>query len=330
MRVALRVFAGCVMGFGALGIGVAGAGEAAADFEAVLTGTPHSALFGLDFDSDRGIAVGVKGAIFESRDAGKSWDRVNSPTRDALLAVTVRGGKAIAVGLAGIIATSDGGPSWTLAKSDVTQRLLGVDMNASGLAVAVGEFGTVLLSRDSGRSWQRQGPDWSVLATRENPGFAEPMMYGVAVSDSGVIMLVGEFGLIAKSDDGGQTWRILIPPRPGEPTLNALHVGAPGQNSYAVGQQGEILVSADAGETWMKCSSTTKLNFLGVSASPTGEVVVTGMRVMYRSRNNGLSWEEITSGDARSDWYQSVRVVPATSRFFAVGHSGRIVRFNQS
>lgn len=303
-------------------------GEAAgAEFEAVHSGTPHAALFGLAFDGDRGVAVGIKGAIVESTDAGKTWAPIERPGTAALLAVAARGGRAVAVGLSGVVFVSTEPGKWTPGNSGVTQRLLGVDINASGLAVAVGEFGTVLISNDGGATWAPRAPDWSTLATRENPGFAEPMVYGVAVADSGAVTVAGEFGLIARSDDGGASWRIVSPPKAGEPTINALHMAAAGSNSYAVGQQGEILVSADGGETWMRCTSATKLNFLGVAATGSGEVVITGMRVMYRSRNNGLSWEQITSGDARSDWYQAVRAVPGRNEMYAVGHSGRIIKF---
>lgn len=308
-----------------------GAGAARAEPAPVYTpvhqGTPHSALFGLDFDGERGVAVGLKGEILESNDAGTTWKPAKSPTRAALLAVAASGGRSIAVGLSGVIVTSTTGEPWKLAASGVKGRLLGVDMDASGLAVAVGAFGTVIVSRDGGNTWQSKAPDWSVLATPENPGFAEPMVYGVAVGDAGAITLVGEFGLIARSNDGGDTWHILATPRAGVATLNAIYLGGPGQYSYAVGQEGTIRISSDGGETWTDCTTSSKLNFLGVAASPTGEVIVTGMRVMYRSRNNGMSWEEVTSGDARSDWYLAARAVAGSNRMFAVGHSGRVIAF---
>lgn len=328
MRLARWVFCVCVLMSASTGApAVQGEADGSA-FEPVRTATPHSALFGLAFDGERGIAVGIKGAIIESSDGGRTWEPVKGPGSGALLAVAARGGRAVAVGLSGAVFTSSRSGEWTAATSGVTQRLLGVDMNASGLAVAVGEFGTVLVSNDWGATWVRKAPDWSALATRDNPGFAEPMIYGVAVADSGALTLAGEFGLIARSNDAGASWRVVTPPRAGVPTLNALHMREPGRNSYAVGQEGEIQVSADGGETWMRCTSSTPLNFLGVAATDNGEeVVVTGMRVMYRSRNNGVTWEHVTSGDARSDWYQAVRAVPGRNEIYAVGHSGRIIKF---
>ena len=317
----------CALAWGAVHAAAGAKSGPVAVYTAVHQGTPHSALFGLDFDGERGLAVGLKGAILESKDAGKTWSPVKSPTRTALLAVAASGGRAVAVGLSGVVATSTMNEPWKVATSGVTQRLLGVDMNATGLAVAVGAFGTVVVSRDWGNTWQSKAPDWSVLATRENPGFAEPMVYGVAVGGEGAITLVGEFGLIARSNDGGDTWRILSAPQSGVPTLNAIHLGDPGQNSYAVGQEGAIRTSSDGGETWVNCTTGTKLNFLGVAATASGEIVVTGMRVMYRSRNAGMSWEEVLSGDARSDWYQAARTVPESGRLFAVGHSGRVIEF---
>jgi hypothetical protein len=69
-----------------------------------------------------------------------------------------------------------------------------------------------------------------------------------------------------------------------------------------------------------------KSNFLGVAASPDGHVVVTGMRVMMRSENAGMSWEAVEEGDTTTDWYQAVRTESSSGHIIAVGHSGRIIQ----
>ena len=299
-------------------------------YEAVRTETPHSALFGLDFDGDHGVVVGIKGfspVILESSDGGATWRDAESPSESPFLSVAIEGGKAVAVGVSGAVATAQASQKWAQVESGVSERLLGVDMNAAGLAVAVGAFGTVLRSVDWGKTWESKPPDWGELATRENPSFAEPTIYGVHVTDSGQITLAGEFGLIARSDDEGENWRILTAPKAGSPTLNAVLIGEAGKYSFAVGQEGLILKSRDAGETWIRCRVRTGHNFHDIAVSENGEVIVTGMRVMYRSTNGGKSWREIRSEDARSDWYQSVSVAPSTGRIYAVGHSGRIIQF---
>jgi len=292
----------------------------------IIQGIPHSALFGLSLDANVGTAVGAGGSIFESTDGGVTWKGVDkAPTKLAFLSVSRRGDKAIAVGQAGVVAVRDGS-GWKLSDSGVPARLLSVEMNASGLAFAGGEFGTLLKSTDFGASWSSSAPDWASMASAEHFGTGEPMIYAVSVQDSGQITVAGEFGVMLRSEDAGATWRVLRPINPEAATLHALHLAPSGQNSYVVGQTGEMLISTDGGETWGKCDIGTELNFLGVAASPSGQVVVTGMRVMYRSQNNGMSWTQIEEGDTKTDWYQAVRTDAGSGRILAVGHAGKIIQ----
>lgn len=294
----------------------------------VISGVPHSALFGLSFAQGRGLAVGTGGRIFESADAGTTWTPLEqSPTSLAFLAVSQRGNDAVAVGQAGLVAVSAAAGKWQLGKSGTDARLLVVDLNSSGLAVAAGEFGTVIKSRDGGRTWSSTAPDWSLMASKDHFGTGEPTIYAVTVSDSGQITLAGEFGVMVRSVDGGATWRVLRPVDPSAATVHALFLQPAGEgNSYAVGQKGELLISPDGGEIWGRCTTGTDLNFLGVSASPNGEVVISGMRVMYRSTTRGMTWESIDEGDTTTDWYQAVRTEAQSGKIFAVGHSGKIIQ----
>lgn len=293
----------------------------------VVQGIPHAALFGLDLDGDKGVAVGAGGEIQETADGGQTWKRVEkSPTDLALLAVAKRGAHTIAVGQSGTIAYLEGS-EWKKADSGVPARLLSVDVNSSGLAVASGQFGTLIKSTDGGHSWSSTAPDFSLTADPNTFGTGEPTIYAVSVSESGQITIAGEFGMVMRSDDGGANWRVLRPVDAKAPTLHALSIAEPGKgNSYLVGQQGTLLVSADGGETWSTCTMATKLNFLGVAASQSGQVVVTGMRVMYRSENGGMSWTQVTEGDAGTEWYQAARSVETSGRILAVGNSGKIIQ----
>ncbi|TDU26845.1 photosynthesis system II assembly factor YCF48-like protein [Panacagrimonas perspica] len=292
----------------------------------IIEGIPHSALFGLSLDSNSGSAVGAGGSIYETTDGGVTWKAVDkAPTTLAFLSVSRRGDKGIAVGQAGVVAVRDGS-GWKISDSGVPARLLSVEMNSSGLAFAGGEFGTLLKSSDFGASWSSAAPDWASMASAEHFGTGEPMIYAVSVLDSGQITVAGEFGVMLRSNDAGATWRVLRPINPEAATLHALHLSPSGQNSYAVGQTGEMLISTDGGETWGKCDIATELNFLGVAASASGQVVVTGMRVMYRSENNGMTWTQIEEGDTKTDWYQAVRTETGSGRILAVGHAGKIIQ----
>lgn len=293
-------------------------------------GTAHSAFFGVSFDAGKGVAVGVGGAIFESADAGLTWKRVPDESKKkglALLAVAKRGGHAIAVGQAGLVKIEEAPGKWRVVDLGARSRLFSVDVNSAGLAVAVGEFGAVFKSSDGGRQWTAAAPDWTSLAVANSAGTAEPNMYSARVSEDGVITIAGEYGVILRSSDAAATWTVLRPLAAESPTLFALHIPSDKQgNSYAVGQRGELLISTDGGLSWGQCSMATQSNFLGVAANAQGQVVITGMRVMMRSTNNGMTWEAVREGDTTTDWYQGVSVEPGSGRIVAVGHAGRIVQ----
>lgn len=291
-------------------------------------GIPHSAFFGLSFEGNRGVAVGVGGAIFESSDSGQTWKPVkHGLTELALLAVDRRAGRTVAVGQFGLVMVEDSPGKWSKIDTDFKTRLYSVSVSPSGMAVAVGEFGAVLKSADGGKTWSSIAPDWSAFADPESFGTGEPSLFSVHVSESDEITLAGEFGVMLRSADAGSTWQVLRPVAAKAPTLFAMHLVPQGQgNSFAVGQTGELLVSSDGGTSWAKCTSQTEMNFLGVAAAPGGQVVITGMRVMMRSLNGGMSWEPVVEGDTLTDWYQAVRTAPDTGQIMAVGYAGRIIR----
>lgn len=293
----------------------------------LISGIPHSALFGLSLDGGSGVAVGAGGSIFESADGGVTWKGVEkAPTLLALLAVAKRGPHTIAVGQSGVVVLREGN-AWKTSDSGVPSRLLSVDVNTSGLAFAGGEFGTLLKSTDAGKSWTSSAPDWASMASTEHFGTGEPMIYTVVVEESGQITIAGEFGVMLRSNDAGATWRVLRPINPQSATIHAMTLAPKGQgNSYAVGQSGELLISADEGETWLKCDTGTDLNFLGIAASPSGQVVATGMRVMYRSENFGMTWTKVEEDDTKTDWYQAVKTDAGSGRILAVGHAGKIIQ----
>lgn len=290
-------------------------------------GIAHAAFFGISFDAGRGVAVGARGAIFETTDGGSSWKQVDHKLTDlAMLAVDRRGEHTIAVGQMGLVMLEESPGKWIKVDTGDPARLFSVSVNPEGFAIAVGEFGKVLKSEDGGRTWVSAAPDWSAFADEESFGTGEPSMYSAHVTDAGEITIAGEFGVMLRSTDRAASWRVLRPVTPGVPTIFATHFPDGPGASFAVGQDGEMLISSDGGVTWARCTVPTDSNFLGVDATADGHVVVTGMRVMMRSENGGMTWNPVEEGDTTTDWYQTVRVEPSSGRMIAVGHSGRIIQ----
>ncbi len=327
MRSALIGFAS------AAALGLASAASYAADapngvIRTLLQGIPHSAFFGISFDAGAGVAVGMGGAIVTSADGGSTWAPSKQEVTDiALLAVERRGAHTIAVGQGGVVLVEESPGVWSKGESGIEGRLLSVSVNSAGLAIAGGEFGTLIRSEDGGKTWSQAAPDWNQYADENSPGTGEPTVYSVHVAESGDITIAGEFGLIFRLDAGSDQWRVLNPLTAGTPTIFATHLSdSPSRNSYAVGQRGQVLISTDGGETWFPNRVKTESNFLGVAAAPGGKVVVTGMRVMVTSKDGGINWNQVVEGDITTDWYQAVRTENTSGKVMAVGHSGRIIQ----
>ncbi|HET9692757.1 MAG TPA: hypothetical protein VFP48_00100 [Steroidobacteraceae bacterium] len=299
-------------------------GAGGGGIETVVSGTAHQALFAVAFAGEQGLAVGAAGQVLATSDGGRTWQKQLKPvTTRALLGVAMAGDRAIAVGQSGTVLVRGVDGQWSLVASGTEERLLAVDVDPQGVAVAVGGFGKILLSRDGGSSWTSIAPSWMDGGYTDQG--LEPHLYAVDLAADGSITCAGEFGLILRSVDAGQSWAVLAR---GTDSLFSLELRDDGMG-YAVGQGGTILRTTDRGATWSEVASTSESNLLGVASSADGRVVVTAMRDMLVS-DDGLAWRRVSGGDFALAWYTGVatRGSGASAAALVVGHSGRIVRID--
>ncbi len=293
----------------------AGASATAAEtFSVRYQGIVHDALYDICFNDSEGLAVGIAGTLFTSPDQGESWQPQDSLGPGAILGLHCDNQRALAVGQGGAIYRRSG-DEWQQIDAGTDARLLDVSANRSGLAVAVGGFGTVLRSQDGGQSWELLSFDWEALLN----DFLEPHIYDVSVSDEGIITIVGEFALVLRSVDGGETWETV---NRGDASIFAVELK--GDTGYAVGQNGLILSTDDGGVTWTRRDSGTEANLLDVLVDQAGAIHVTGIRTLLRSDDQGSTWVTNKADDISYRWYQSLGL--SETGVFMVGHSGRIVR----
>ena len=288
----------------------------------VADGTAHRPLYGIDFHDDlrRGMAVGARGTLMISDDGGRSWTAEQLDTPLSLIDVAVQGDRRLAVGQMGSIWVSDAGEAWRAVESGTEERLMAVDMNAAGLAIAVGSFDLILLSRDGGETWEESPLE---LAPHVE-GFYDPHLYDVQVNPDGSALIVGEFGLILRTADEGRNWDIV---HQGIASLSGIHVRTDG-TGFAVGQDGAVLRTTDGGLTWTILETPTSGNLLGVWSTADGQATVSGMRYMIVSDDDGESWRPVTDAEVNTNWYG--KMAATGSGIVAVGHSGRVIRVSRA
>ncbi|TJY63254.1 photosystem II stability/assembly factor-like protein [Sinimarinibacterium sp. CAU 1509] len=290
----------------------------AMQLQRVQIGTAHRALFDVAFAGGEGYTVGAEGRVMRSADGGASWAPEPTDTKLTLLAVAVNGSNRIAVGQMGIATVRSADGRWSTVATGTQERLMGVDVDASGHAVAVGSFGVVLRSEDGGRQWSAVPVDWASLID----GGLEPHLYAVQALGENRFLVVGESGLILQSADGGLSWSRR---NQGDASLFAIHVRADGVG-YAVGQTGTLLKTVDGGEQWTHVDVPTNANLLGVYAAEDGRVVVPGMREMLVSEDDGASWQQVRDGDVGRVWYVGTASAADSRDVIVVGQTERIAR----
>ena len=282
-------------------------------------GTSHDALFDIVFDGARGLAVGSRGVVMETTDGGRSWTHsVRPDTELALLGVATNGSRRYIVGQSGKIfrSTTQG---WTLLDSGTEERLFAVALGPGGTVVVAGAFGSILISHDDGENWSPVTLDWTAILG----DFLEPHFYAVHVTGS-TITVGGEFGLVLRSNDRGETWKVA---HKGDASIFDFTFNEKGAG-LAIGQNGLVLRTDNDGASWRRMAPLGETNLLGVWLS--GEQALTvGIRGAYASRDGGLSWRALTSGDVDTAWYQAVASPPGRDTRIIVGHRGRILEIRE-
>ncbi|HXQ31006.1 MAG TPA: YCF48-related protein [Steroidobacteraceae bacterium] len=227
------------------------------------------------------LAVGERGTVLLSDDAGRRWSTEPTPVTRTLTAVVVDEAKvAVAVGHGPtLIRSEDGGQHWTqipLPEAG-TDSLLAITLLGPGHFIAYGGYGLYFDSQDSGKTWQRR----QVIAE----DFDRHISQVIAVGQS--LLLVGESGTLARSDDGGLTYKKLPSPYAGS-FFGALL--AKDGVVLAFGMRGNVYRSSDVGATWTKVESGTTAAFNGGKLLANGDLLLVGNSgLMAVSHDNGVT-----------------------------------------
>jgi photosystem II stability/assembly factor-like uncharacterized protein len=238
-----------------------------------------------------------------------------------LLAMTRAEQRLVAVGERGIVLLSDDhGASWRQAAVPVSVSLTGVHFATPLKGWAVGHSGVVLHSADGGETWRKQLDGVQAAARMLQVALAatgadararlleaerlvadgpDKPFFDVYFADENRGLVVGAFGLLFTTNDGGASWE------PSRKRVDSrgrhLHaISAAGATVYIAGEQGALYRSTDAGETFASVRTPYDGSLFGVLQTPR-RVLVYGLRGnAYWSSDHGKTWHRSQTGSGAS------------------------------
>ena len=251
----------------------------------------QSVLMAVARAGDRLVAVGERGVIVRSEDQGKTWQQAPSPVSVTLAMVRFADAQhGVAVGHGGtVLTTQDGGAHWKLRldghqlariaqrdAADEAQRVdaerlvadgadkpfLDVQMWDAQRILAVGAYGLVFFSPDGGANW------YSWMGRVPNPH----ALHWYAVRREGdTLLLAGEQGVLARSQDAGQHFESMESPYRGSWFSAELQTGG---RMVLAGLRGNVWTFGEAGQRWTQLSIPVPASIMATARNADGSLLL--------------------------------------------------------
>lgn len=287
------------------------------------------------FDNDRAIVVGYGGKILTTEDAGKTWTRRASGTDRALYSVDFFGDQGWIVGQDGFVFHSaDGGKTWTQQVGGTTFYLFAVDFVDETHGWAVGDRATLLTTSDGGQTWSLSKIGGEAGLTADEALLAQdPVLYDVQFLDRNLGWVVGEFGNVYHTTDGGETWGQQQESLIGSaglfnaldlPTFFGVHF-IDAENGLAAGLEGRVARTRDGGKNWAFETFDLKLPILDPLFQPfqfpdgTGWAVGAAGEIAHQVEP-GQPWVRAQLGREILTWLRGVHFVDKQNGWIVGGY----------
>ncbi|OGB50809.1 MAG: glycosyl hydrolase [Burkholderiales bacterium RIFOXYD12_FULL_59_19] len=222
------------------------------------------------------VAVGERGTVLLSDDAGEHWQQASVPVQVTLTSVRfVNARTGWAAGHLGVILRSDdAGQTWV--------KQLDGQQAAAAVAATAGELSDERAQRNAQR-FAEDGPD-------------KPF-FDLDFADAQNGFAVGAYNMAFATRDGGKTWQPALQRLPNPKSLHLYGVRYVAGKLYVVGEQGLLLRSDDAGESFHALASPYKGSFFGLLGARSGSLIAYGLRGnAVRSTDQGEHWDKLETG----------------------------------
>ncbi len=246
-------------------------------------------LYAIRFTADgkTGWICGEEGIILHTTDGGETWTRQESTVKSNLFKLYVVDDKtAYAVGAnATALRTVDGGDHWQSAKIPKAIDLFDITFSDKNTGWAVGEFSTILKTTDSGQTWLVQsggnmgeytiGPFFTIT-------FTDPQ-HGIAAGLSGDLSI---------TSDGGKTWQPAKLPDSSATATYTVAEDTANKKLWAGGTGGRMFGQNASGQ-WQKVEQVTFRDITDITFVGNEGVAVGLNGTILLTSNAGEQWQAV-------------------------------------
>lgn len=265
---------------------------------------------------DKLVAVGQHGHILLSSD-GDNWQQANVPLRATLTSVFFLNDRlGWAVGHdATILHSQDGGLNWQIQQylPALEKPLFDIYFKNEQQGIAVGAYGQVFRSHDGGSTWKSEFHQEFLLADdveylndlklEDETAYLDEISFILPhfnrlVQDGSSLFLLGEAGLLAKSNDFGLSWQQFDNFYHGSFfTLGRTHSGS----LLVAGLRGHVFREVETGLDWHEVTTDTTALFNDIVFAQDERIFILGNNGMLLiSTDDGESFNQRPQQDGKT------------------------------
>ena len=262
---------------------------------------PESLLNDVTRAGDRIVAVGERGHVIYSDDEGQTWTQAEVPVSVTLTAVDFGSDSSgWVVGHSGVVLHSgDAGATWQLQFDGLQAAELVIESREEQIAAMEERIEQAPEAEKGDLEWALDDLFFALENVQADMeiGPVNPLL-DVWFENDQHGFVVGAYGMVLRTQDGGETWEDWGPQlsNPQNFHLNSV-ARVTGGALVIVGEAGQVHVSVDNGDTWERRESPYDGSLFGVMGTgKVNEVLAFGLRGnTMLSTDLGRSWTMVAN-----------------------------------
>jgi len=232
-------------------------------------------------DSLYGWIDGLAG-IYQTTDGGRTWSTLVTENRWMQAVRFYDRSLGLRTNHTGVLRTTDGGASWTIVYHSAAGGVA-LSWPARENAILANESQGFLHTTDAGLTWRMKGPQSGPTGLRETSCVFLDDLTGWQCTN-----IDGNFGVISKTTDGGDTWTPQVGFLDG---VIAWGTVTPTGALWFCGDAGNLWHTSDEGDNWQQFQLPAPGSLYSVSfASDSLGAAVGAAGAIHLTRDGGKSW----------------------------------------